>query len=137
MQSPYLGARIELIEVTPFPRSLLRVPAGAVDSRDVGFYHLSVDATRACLSLDGLLSSWNSESLSAHGKSIRVVVPATRTVVAGRPVETLMIADSDGNIIEILREVWEEATDFVDPNRLGPDESQRIFEWKDDGDLGV
>lgn len=102
----------------------------------MGVYHISVDATRACLSLKGLLHSWNETSKTTYGKTLRVIVPIMRAVVAGRHVESMMITDADGNLIEVLREIWEdtkEDTGGLDSTGRLVDGQKGLFEWEDDG----
>lgn len=126
-QSPYLDLQIELIEVAPFPKSVMR---RSVDddmcSRDVGTYHISVDASCATLSLRSLLFSWNDASKARFGKSLTIVTPPEMLSIGGGSVEAAMIQDADGNIVEIMRRAWE-----VDA--VGGRGEEKVFEWEDDG----
>lgn len=103
-----------------------------MQSRDVGAYHLSVDASYATLSLRSLLFSWNSDSKRRFSKSLAVISPPVTIQIGGRDIETAMLSDCDGNIIEVLRRAWET------PGRgsaVPGAEKTSKFEWEDDGVL--
>jgi hypothetical protein len=116
--------RIELLEVPPSPTSVLRIDSSSrALSRDVVQYHVCLDCTRACLTLDGLIRAWNADSVARYRRSISVLsVPEVRRV-AGREVEVAMIGDPDGNGIELVRRTRTEKT--------GGD-STFAFEWQDE-----
>jgi hypothetical protein len=116
--------RIELLEVPPPPTSVLRVKSSlSVHSRDIERYHVCLDCTRACLTLDGLIRAWNVDSVARYRRSISVLsVPEVRRV-AGREVEMAMIGDPDGNGIELIRRTRTEDTGS---------ELTFAFEWQDD-----
>jgi hypothetical protein len=116
--------------VSPFPLSVLRRDTTAdMWSRDAGAYHLSVDASRATLSLRALLTSWNGDSRRRFGRSINVVVPPTLVRIGGGNVETAMVSDADGNLVEVLRRAWEVPAD----ESGGAPAGDTRFEWQDDG----
>jgi hypothetical protein len=130
MKSSYLDMAIELIEVPPFPRSLMRVDSeAALRTRDVGHFHVCMDCTRACLTLGGLIAAWNTDSVAKVRKTIRVLLEPEMRRVGGRVMEVAMIADADGNIVELLRRTGfgeEEGGDEGGGNFVE-------FEWEDDG----
>lgn len=119
--------RLELMEIVPFDSSLTRRNANEdMNCRDVGPYHVCFDASRACLSLSGLLSSWNDFSVKKYKKKVRTIVDPLISQLGGRLTETAMISDSDGNIVKLLR-VCHIAS------RERPEHRAEINEWHDDG----
>lgn len=137
VQSSYLDLRIELIEVPPFDNSVMRRDAQAdMVCRDVGAYHISVDASLATLSLRSLLTSWNDESKRRYKRSLAVVVRPELKRIGGELVEVAMVTDADGNMIEVMRSAWE-AEDAGAPTggAGGSRDGAARFEWKDDGVL--
>lgn len=125
-KSSYLDLRLELMELPPNVASISRRDTRTdYRSRDVGHYHVCLDASRACLSIAGLISSWDERFRNRYHRSICTLVQPCTTCRAGKMVESAMISDSDGNLIEIIRRVHDQ-----DNPSVGIAGSQ--FEWDDD-----
>lgn len=104
-------------------------------SRDVGAYHISVDASLATLSLRSLLTSWNDESKRRYKRSLVVVVRPELKRIGGVLVEVAMITDADGNIIEVMRRAWEAENAVAPRDGAASRDGAARFEWNDDGVL--
>lgn len=135
--------RVELIEVAPFPNSIRKVDTNeALYSRDVGHYHICLDMSRACTSLHGFLIELNRASIERYQRTVRVVVapseaPAGALVPDAR-VEFAMIADADGNVVELMRYLGpfatERAVKAADDSAIYPWQDPRTrFMWDDMG----